>query len=89
MAIVSKLSKSPSTTLDNRQRRMQVGTTALRGGLYKCTGESARGVVQGPSRLDYTLGFWRQSWLCCVHVSGRWIDFIVSSSQDCLACILH
>jgi len=29
--------------LENRQRRMEVGTTVLRGGLYKCTGESARG----------------------------------------------
>lgn len=54
MTVVSKLSKSFSATAtlteDDRRR-----TTALRGGLYKCTGGECEGVVQGPSRLDYTL----------------------------------
>jgi len=38
------------TRQDDRRR-----TTALRGGLYKCTGGECELVVQGPSRPDYTL----------------------------------
>jgi hypothetical protein len=87
MTVVSKLSKSPSTTVDNRQRRMEVGTTALRGGLYKCTGGECEGGSTGPSRLDYTLVLASvMVVLCCVHVRGR---SLVSTDSMVQHCVWH
>lgn len=89
MTVVSKLSKSPSTTVDNRQRRMEVGTTALRGGLYKCTGGECEGVVQGPSRLDYTLVLASVMVVLCA-CERPFAGFNgLHGPALCLACFLH
>jgi hypothetical protein len=56
MTIVSKLSKSPSTTLDNRQSEDASWDNSPEGRPVQVHRGKVRGVSTGPLKLDYTLG---------------------------------